>query len=220
MILTYDYIGGAQYIDRIIKYHPPGFGLRFLISDGTGEWNDGLKAGRKFLKARQDVPIIGFHGTWHDDHIFNAEDVPRAVRHAKRVAKLNEEFPGISKVYSPWLEPDACASIKKEVYQRCKVILRPHCIPVVVPETSLIDEVHHSLYIPPGRYIFSFDGLDMLTEADVKYWKNYNKDAWLFCGWCFQCNGKRNRNDPRPRSERTNYMRRRHFRRMERKLKI
>jgi hypothetical protein len=221
MIVGIDYIGGANCIDTIIRHHPAGLALRFLIK--AGGWPSGLKAGRKFLTERQDVPLIGFHGTWHDLHIFTENDIPQAVKFAGRVGRLHERFPSVPQVFSPWLEPNrASYECKKKVYRKCRSVLRAYRIPVIVPGVSPINEYHHVASTQPTPYIHSFDGLDMLTELNVSaaQWLAIHPDAYAFFGWCFQCNGKKNRQDRRKRWERTNYVRKRHIERMARELRV
>ena len=199
-----DYIAGVNYIDTIVKHHPKGWAAGFLVR--VKHWKSGLKA----VKALAETGLclnMRIHGEWHDDHKFTDRDIPRAVKIAERVAKLAEQYPNIKFYYSPWLEPQASVKDMKACVRACKKVL-PKRVTVVAGRTIplTMGEVHHSLFAPCLRYIFSFDGLDMFkTPLIISYWKELHKEAKIFFAWTPRCNGYTN-TATHPRNKRTDWL--------------
>jgi hypothetical protein len=214
MLVGIDYIGGVNYRKIIAKHHPNGFAAGFLCK--ASGWKNGIKAARRLAKTGR-CPVMRIHGLWHDDHRFYAVDIKRAVRQARKVAKLADRFPDIKFYYSPWLEPKNSALYYPKLYRRLTKVL-PSTVEIVIPGyINAIDEVHHMLpdHTP---FIFSFDGRDQRTQ-DVQRWKRQVYQARLFFGWIYECNGLSGSSDETPRALRKHWLTARDIRAMAQDLR-
>lgn len=219
MKLGIDYISGVNYIKTICAHHPHGFAAGFLLV--ASGWKNGIRAARALAKTGK-CPVIRIHGLWRDDHKFAAGDIAPAVKEAKRVNKFAEAFPSIKLYFSPWLEHRASAELWKECRKQCRKVLAPE-IKIVSsgPAQAGMVEVHGRSIPPAGRYIYSYDGEDMLGSfpAQVANRKEQHSKAALVMGWCPACNGKTSMTDVAPRECRTNWLRREDIERMRKLLR-
>lgn len=200
MIYGIDYLGAAgnwrgNYIRAMCANHPKDFAAGFLCK--ASGWRNGMRAARK-LAATGKCKVMRIHGIWRDDHAFTRRDIRKAVKQARKVAKLACKYPEIQFYFSPWLEHRAPLELWKDCRAACKKVL-PKSVKIVSSgtQTGGIDEVHHALPVP-GKYLFSFDGADMLQE-NVAQWKRLHPNALIFFGWIPSCNGKASLHDQTPR---------------------
>lgn len=224
MKLGIDYLLAAgnkhgNYIDQMCEVHPKRLAARFLmVADGC---RNGLIAGRALAQADK-ATVLGFHGLWLDSHHFTEAHIRIAVRQARKVAKFKEKYCDTKIFYSPWLEPGSQqrptpVELMRTCLERCRNVL-PKEIKLVagriMPEQYLlrlipyplkvITEIHGTSYKPPGKYIYSYDGLDMM-ETEVSSYKRYYCDAMHFYGWTYILNLKNSLKDRTRREDRTRF---------------
>jgi len=200
-----DYIGGVKYIPTIIQCHPSGYGGGFLCK--ASGWPNGIQAARA---CQEDIspgrmPFERIHGLWRDDHHFTKKQISPACKQAEKVALLAEDFPKTDFWYSPWLEHDADLKLFRQCAKECKTVL-PKRVKIVscgLVRPRGIDEVHHSSPVK-GKYIFSFDGMNMFDQ-DVSDWMDMHWRAKYFFGWWPQLNGRKHIYDTTPRQDRTHW---------------
>lgn len=201
-ILGIDYLGSQNYVDFLCKNHPKGFAAGFLVkADG---WKSGLIAVRALAKTGK-CPVMRIHGQWHDDHRFSEKDIPQAVKTAEQIAKIAERFPDIKFFYSPWLEGHATQTVMRACKKACRKVL-PRKVKLVssVNMPKGYNEVHHGGPIA-GKYIFSYDGLDMF-KTNHSSWQKAHLGAEQFYAWIPQCNGYTYCDVKVPRWERTDWL--------------
>jgi hypothetical protein len=221
MKLGIDYVGGVNYIRVICNWHPSGFAAGFLLR--ASGWQDGMAAARALAKTGK-MPVCRIHGLWLDKvgKHYQQEHIRPAVLCAKRLNKFAEAFPEIKLYYSPWLEHRASAKLWKECRKQVRKVLAPE-IRIVSsgPAPAGMVEVHGRSQAPASRYIYSYDGEDMLGSfpAQVAKRKEQHSKAALFMGWCPACNGKTSVTDKTHRECRTNWLKREDIERMEKLLR-
>lgn len=209
-----DYLGGVNYTNTIERHHPDGYAAGFLCK--ASGWKNGIKAAKVLAKTGK-CPVMRLHGLWRDDHTFKEKHIEKAVKQAQKVAKLKEKYPDIKIFYSPWLEHRASQKLFRACKKACKNVL-PKEIKIVCSGNPLpygINEVHHS-YRKHAKYIFSYDGEDML-DSPVSY-LSIHKQAKLFFGWTPRCNGKKFLRDSTNRAKRTAWLRKKDIKAMVRGL--
>lgn len=202
--LCMDYLLAGKYPQEVIKNHPNGFGCGFIYEvDGSPKTDKVITK----LLATGKCPKIRIHLTWKDSHVFSEADIPVAVRKAKEVALLVEKFPKVQFYVSPWLEHRAELRVLQKLKKEVMKVL-PSRVKYVNSFVSggayfpgVINEVHHTLTVPKGPHIHSFDGLDQL-DADMNKYKDLYKNAEMFCGWSWFKNSKVSKKDTTPRKDR------------------
>lgn len=203
MKLGIDYLGAGgskEYQRAIIKAHPADFAAGFLLK--ASGWKSPMPCIRRLLKTGK-CQVVRIHALWRDGHDFTERDIAPAVRWAKRVAKLAEDFPDVKIYFSPWLEHRASSALFRKVKRACREVL-PKRVKIVCCGNAMpkgINEMHHGGPLP-GKYIFSYDG-DDIFESDVRRVKDLHKRALYFFGWSPCFNGKRTLTDDTPRERRT-----------------
>jgi hypothetical protein len=211
MKLGIDYVGGRNYVQTITRNHPPGWAAGFLCY--ASGWKNGIGAARALAKTGK-CPIMRIAGVWRDDHSFTEKDIPRAVRHARQVARLSIEYPEIKFLYSPWLEHRADNKLFRKCKKACREVL-PRQVQIVCCGPAMprgINEVHHGSPLP-GKYIFSYDGKDMFT-ANVRRDKAIHSGALYFFAWIPRCNGRSSLHDTTPRHLRHDWLTAKDIRKM------
>jgi hypothetical protein len=204
MKLGNDYLLAAgndhgDYIKAMCRAHPDGWAAGFLlVASGC---KNGIRAARALAKTGK-CPVMRLHGLWLDSHNFTEAEIPIAVREAKRVAKFAEAFPDIKIYFSPWLEHRASSALWTKCRKACRKVL-PKQIKIVSsgPCDKGIEEIHGSSRKPRGKYIYSYDGKDILT-SNVTADKRTYSDAILFMGWTHSLNLRRTLRDTTPREDR------------------
>lgn len=189
-----DYIGLAHCFKPVIKYHPKGLGIG-LLQKASG-WRNGLRGLRKVLKERSsDIPFVRVHALWYDNHTFTKSDIKKAVKQAKKLAKIVDQFPEVDFYFSPWLESYASAPLTRKCLEKCREVLPTRVLLVSTGAfvSGYINEVHHSKPVN-GHYSFSYDG-ESMRDANISQYKREHSQALLFMGWTWKCNGKKDKYD-------------------------
>lgn len=204
--LGLDYIGLVNYWKVVRDFHPKGYALGVLVY--ASGWRSGMRALRNVLKKRAcDIPAVRVSGIWHDNHNFDSRDIRKAKRIARRVGKLADQYPCIDWYYQPWLEPSASKEDMTKCCTQCRKVL-PHNVRLVTGGIELPNrflELHHSLTSASHKHLFSFDGLSM-SDCDPNLFKQVHKNARIFFGWIWECNGKKDKYDATPRHKRKNWL--------------
>lgn len=199
-----DYLLGAKYPEIVIENHPKDFACGFIWEvDGVPKANKVING----LLSTGNCKQIRIHLSWRDDHNFTEKDIQPAVTKALEVAKIVNKYPTVNFYVSAWLEHRASLELLKKLVPQVKNAL-PSRVKYVNSFISggaylpnEINEIHHSLTVPKGKYTFSFDGLTAL-DADVEKYKKAHSNAELFFFWDWSANSKYAKEDPTPRAER------------------
>lgn len=199
-----DYLLAGKYPEVVIENHPKGFACGFLLNvDGIPS---SLPVIRKLLDSGKCTKIR-IHGIWSDIHSFNESDINLAVTRARIVGKLADKYLSTTFYYSPWLEHRASLSlvqklaleVKKALPSRVKYVNSYIDGGAYLP--SEINEVHHSLSVPKGKYIHSWDGLEIM-DSDVQKFKDIHSKAEINFFWGFRNNCRLELDDPTKRPDR------------------
>lgn len=207
-----DLLGIAKFKDVARKNFPMGWALGAF----SQTFGDALPAIEAVVKTGK-CPRVRIHLLWSDTHTFTAQDVPRAVKEAKRVSKLMVKYPNIEWQISACCEHKMNQNLADLFRVRVLHVCPPGTVYVNTPMQggamlpNCINEVHGShARKPQGKYQFSFDG-QSASDADVVSIRNNLNDAQTFYYWNSRFNGKSKDDDTTPRPQRTawpdaNYM--------------
>lgn len=199
-----EYLLAGKYPEIVIENHPKGFACGFIWEvDGSPKTNKVIN----MLLAAAKCSKIRIHLSWKDSHSFTEADIPIAVAKAKEVARIVDKYPSVEFYVSPWLEHRASLSLLQKLAPQVKKAL-PSRVKYVNSFISggdfmpgEINEVHHSLSAPKGKYIHSFDGLDQL-DVDMNKYKDIHKNAEIFFSWSWFSNSKVSKKDITKRADR------------------
>lgn len=199
-----DYLLSGKYPQTVLDNHPDGFACGFIYEvDGSPKTD---KIIVKLLSTGK-CPKIRIHLSWKDSHVFTEADIPTAVRKAKEVAFIVNQFPQVEFFVSPWLEHRANLSLVEKLRKEVTKAL-PKRVRYVNSFISggaylsgAVNEVHSALVAPKGDYVTSFDGLDQL-DAEMAKFKDVHQRALIFFGWSWFNNSKVSKKDTTKREDR------------------
>jgi hypothetical protein len=198
-ILRYDLLGVIKYKKRALVAVEPGSAIAVLdkyFDKSTLKHN---KLYTRILNHHKNLTLV-VHGIWHNDHKFTKKDRKKAVKIAKRLAKLQNP----ERVYfSPFLEHKKGKKFMEKTFAQIKAVAPDlklvnsyitggKQVPGVISEIHHTD--HHGATVP---YIFSTDGTDPFLE-DIQGWKQQHKQAIQFGMWHHSFNGKESMVDSTP----------------------
>lgn len=196
MIFGLDHLGGARYPDLAAREQPQGwaFGI-FWNVDGFGKAEPLV---RRVAKEGRTL-IIRIQALWRDDHNrkpFDERDKIRAIKIARRVQSIAQEYKNIEFRFSPFCEHKNDARFIRDTFQKIKrvapsleLVNSPnHDCSTVIEEA--INEFHGAQKKPRAckRMQFSFDGTASEDSDVEEYKKNYAK-AEIFFLWSPRFNG-------------------------------
>lgn len=203
MKLGHDFLGGARYPDVVKQTLPRGWVMGILLQDFT-EIEKSLALLEWALQNGHDVRA---HCDWEDDHDFSERQLNASVALCAHVDAIAARYPTRKVYLSPLLEHRLRGKKLKQFFKRVRAAA-PHCIIVNNgPEgvKGTVREIHGNGPVPKGRYIYSFDGQEMVKELSLTAMKRKHSRAEIFFGWRWDRNGKRSRTDPTPRPDRKHW---------------
>lgn len=190
-----DCLGLARFDSDAMKAIPDGFALGVF----SRTFGDAMPA---VARVAGRCSAIRVQLLWSDSHTFSDHDIPQLKAEATRWGRFAQQH-RVPVYLSPFCEhnlsnPDKYLKIVKEC--------APNCEPVNTVwrgalSTHYINEVHGDARVPSGRYIFSYDGDDML-DSDIEGMKARHSRALLWFGWTANFNGKTESDDKTPREKR------------------
>ncbi len=207
-----DLLGIAKFKQVAVRNFPQGWALGAF----SQTFGDSLPAIEAVIRTGK-CPQVRVHLLWSDTHTFTTQDIPRAVKEAKRVSKLIAKYPNIVWQVSGCCEHKMSQSLAEQFRVKVLAACPPSTEYVNAPMqggamlTNCRNEVHGShAHKPKGKYQFSFDG-QSASDADVVSIRENLSDAETFFYWNSRFNGKSKDDDTTPRPQRTawpdsNYM--------------
>ncbi len=186
MQLGLDCLGLARFSNAAQEAIPSNYAIGVF----SRTFGDAMPAVSNVVKSR-GCNVVRVHLMWSDSHSFSDADIPTLTSEAKRWADFGNRHKNVKLFLSPFCEhnvghPDKYLDLVKKH--------APNCEPVNAPwkggmSGKYINEVHGTdAPAPGGRYIFSFDGDDML-ESNIETLKLRHQSAMIWFGWTANFNG-------------------------------
>lgn len=199
MLYGLDYLGLARFSKEARDAFPSGFALGVF----SKTFGDSMPLVKEIV-ATGKCKALRVQLLWSDTHSFSDRDIGELKKEAHRWEEFARHHKKVPVYLSPFCEHNLSAPDK---YLKIVKDAAPHCEPVNTPwkgalSSRYINEVHGPKSSPPhGKYIFSYDGSDML-DSDVEAAKRKHGNAMIWFGWTANFNGLAEVDDkPRPPRE-------------------
>ena len=185
MMYGLDLLGLARFKQEARDAFPSGYALG-VFSDTFG---DSMPYVRQIVQSGK-CRALRVQLMWSDEHAFSDKDIPKLKKEAKRWGDFAKHA-SVPVYLSPFCEhkvmnPDKYLQIVKEQAPNCEPV---NSFYTGAKSSKFINEVHGTTSPSlSGRYIFSYDGTDML-ESDIEAMKMRHKNALIWFGWTANFNG-------------------------------
>lgn len=183
MIYGFDCLGLARFDKDAIAAIPSGFALG-VFSQAFG---DPMPIVAKLVPRCRAIRV---QLLWSDNHTYSDANIPQLKAEATRWGRFGKQH-GVRLYLSPYCEHQLPNPDK---YLKIVADCAPNCEPVnsVYGSGALsrhyINEVHGMSRPASGRYIYSYDGTDML-DSDIEAMKSRHRSALMWFGWTANFNG-------------------------------
>jgi hypothetical protein len=205
-----DYLGGAKYMDTILKSHPKGWAAGFFVEESL------FGSPKKVIEALAQsgkCPLIRLNLAWEDDHNFGNDDFAKAENTLKEYLPLMNKYPSVM-----WLVSGATEhKLKKDQANALAQRIIKHLPDGVnyvnnpwhkgggefIQGPRILNEIHGTQENAPrrGEYTYSYDGSSCVDD-DVEARKAKFKSAKVFFFWHPAFNGRLTTQDTTPRPDR------------------
>lgn len=198
MLQGIDYLGGANYLDLILREHPDGAAAGFILNTNKPHWrkaNAWPAINGLFPTGR--CPAQRLHAVWEDNHQYNPSKHDKIIfAEFERTNLLQEQNPLEQVYFSPFCELDTRGASVTKLFDRLvkgkhKDLIIVNSVSAGAIQKGLVNEVHGKHKNPGGKVIYSTDG-SQCWDIDIQKRKKDFSNALLFMFWVSMCNGKWN----------------------------
>ena len=193
MRLARDYLGAPFYRTVVLKSHPKGMGGGVFWE----EFNNGKNTGKACVvewakKGKDFMPFIRVQALWDKSHNYNGKKA-KALKIAKQVNKIANQFPDIDFYFSPYCEANNCdQNLLDQLKAKYSKLVIVHSANKGRPlaKNGILNETHGD-YMPAQADCYSYDGLS-INNSDTEKFKQFGRSLVYFMGWTAYDNGRRN----------------------------
>ena len=198
----------------LIEEMPTGYGLR-VLDDPKCFGSDHARL-KKFLLARPDTKLIGFHRHWDAKH--NSQEAICLIKKLRNILPVYQEY---ALAYPPKRVVLVSHSLEYNCSNKIKVNMRLKSIRDLAPACKIAQSCMKGYFDPQYMRekhgdavadIVSSDGID-IWDLNVKAWLQKNKNSYAVCAWFSSLNGREKGKPPKPYKQRDNWPTKQEFRR-------
>lgn len=198
-----DYLGGAKFVDVILREHPNGFAAGTFANT----FGDASRWVPRLLETGR-CPRFRVHAIWEDSHTYDPRKHDKII--IQEIRKWNEikrRFPNVDIQFSPFCEHrmsrDQIATVMNLCLKETGILTLVNSAErgARLNRGDIIEEYHGSLQEGLTGHNHSFDGLNQV-DADIEKFKRVHVNAGTQYFWHPRMNGRWNMKDPTPRPQR------------------